>query len=413
VDSHLTAILVIAVIAVLAPLVAEAPVGIRLPIVVLEVLFGIVLGPHGLGLIEAGRVVAFMGALGLAFLFFLAGMEIDLPVIRGRPLALAVWGWLLSVALGVGIGGALALVGFVEAPVMVGVALTTTAIGTLMPILRDAGELPTTFGRFMLAAGAVGEFGPIVLISLVLTRHHSEWQQTALMLLFVALALLAAVLALRSRTPRFIALLQRTMHSSSQLPVRLAILLMVGLVVMAEKFGLDMVLGAFAAGMIVSLASQGEAGGMLRHKLDAIGFGFLIPIFFVMSGIKFDLAALTGSTQAMLRVPIFLVLFLVVRGLPALLYRRDLPRHDLPRLALYCATALPLIVAIAEIGIATGAMRSDNAAALVSAGILSLLIYPLLALSLRRAAPVPAAALEVGPSSEIDRTGQDYSDRTV
>jgi Kef-type K+ transport system membrane component KefB len=384
-DFNLSTLLIVALIAVAAPLIAELPIGLRLPIVVLEIALGSAVGPHGLGLARAEGVLGFLGILGMTFLFFLAGLEIDFERIRGRPLALAGAGWLLSLALAAGTVALLNAMQFVRAPIMVTIALTTTAIGTLLPILRDAGELETPFGSFVLAAGAVGELGPILAISLVLTHDTSRWTQTGFMLGFVMIASTAVLVALRVHPPAAVALFARTMHASSQLPVRICIMLLVGLVTLADTFGLDMILGAFAAGLIVGLANRvgPDTGPTLHHKLDAIGFGFLIPIFFVTSGIGFDVASLVASPAAMLRVPVFLLLFLLIRGAPVLLYARALGRADLLPLALYSATALPLVVAITELGVSTGRMRKDNAAALVGAAMLSVLIFPLAAMALR------------------------------
>jgi Kef-type K+ transport system membrane component KefB len=386
VELNLSTLLVVAVIGVVAPLIAELPVGLRLPAVVLEIVMGIVVGPHGLGVARAEGVLEFLGVLGLTFLFFLAGLEIDFQRIRGRPLALAGATWLVSLALAVGIVALLFLVGFVHAPVLVTIALTTTALGTLLPILRDSGELETRFGSYVLAAGAIGELGPIVCLSVIVTHLASRWEQLGLMLAFVGVTGLAVVVALRVRPPRAVALFARTMHAASQLPIRICIVLLVGLVTLADTFGLDVILGAFAAGLIVGLANRVESArdATLHHKLDAIGFGFLVPIFFVTSGIRFDVGALLDGPAALLRLPVFLALLLVVRGAPALLYRRDLDREDLVPFALYSSTALPLVVAISELGLATGRMRSDNAAALVGAAMLSVLIFPLLALAARR-----------------------------
>ena len=237
----------------------------------------------------------------------------------------------------------------------------------------------------MLAAGTIGELAPILAISLVLTHDTSRWTQTGLMLGFIIIASIAVLVALRLHPPAAVALFARTMHTSSQLPIRICILLLVGLVTLADTFGLDLILGAFAAGLTVGLANRvgPETERTLYHKLDAIGFGFLIPIFFVTSGIGFDVASLVASPAAMARVLVFLLLFLVIRGVPALLYGRALGRGELLPLALYSATALPLVVAITELGVSTGRMRKDNAAALVGAAILSVLIFPLAALALR------------------------------
>jgi len=267
---------------------------------------------------------------------------------------------------------------------MTATALATSAVGTLLPILRDSGELKTRFGTLVLGAGAVGELGPVLVVSLMLTRDHTTWQQTFLLLVFASVALAAAIAALRVRLRPIVHLLERTLHASSQLPVRICILLMVGLAALAHEFGLDLILGAFAAGMVVRLASQGEKGEVLREKLEAIGYGFLVPLFFVVSGIKFNLAALLESSEALLRVPFFLALFLLLRGSPSLwFYRKDLSRGERLPFILYVSTALPLVVAITDIGVATGRMRSENAAALVGAGMVSVLLFPLLALALR------------------------------
>jgi Kef-type K+ transport system membrane component KefB len=383
-EANLTTLFLVALIAVAAPLVSEVPIGLRLPIVVVEIALGIVVGPHVLGWAQATGVLAFLGTLGLAFLFFLAGLELNFEELRGRPLQLGLKGWAVSIVLALAVTLLLRATGFLNAPIMTATALATSAVGTLLPILRDSGELKTRFGTLVLGAGAVGELGPVLVVSLILTRDHTTWQQTFLLLVFASVALAAAIAALRMRLRPVVRLLERTLHASSQLPVRICILLMVGLVALAHEFGLDLILGAFAAGMVVRLASQGEKGEVLREKLEAIGYGFLVPLFFVVSGIKFNLAALLESNEALLRVPFFLALFLLLRGSPSLwFYRKDLSRGERLPFILYVSTALPLVVAITDIGVATGRMRSENAAALVGAGMVSVLLFPLLALALR------------------------------
>ena len=180
------------------------------------------------------------------------------------------------------------------------------------------------------------------------------------------------------------ALRVRTIHASSQLPVRPCVLLLIGVVFLAQSFGLYVILGAVTAGLIVALGNRGQQQRILQQKLDAIGFGFMIPIFFVTSGIKFDLSALIEGPVALLRVPLYLLLFLAIRGLPVFLYWGDLPRNDRLPFALYAGTALPLVVAITEVGLATGRMQTDSAAALVGAAVFSVLIFPLVALAVRR-----------------------------
>jgi Kef-type K+ transport system membrane component KefB len=386
-EINASSLLLTAFIAVIAPLLCELPIGLKLPMVVLEVILGIVVGPYVLGWARPEGMLAVLGQLGLIFLFFLAGMEIDVNRIRGAPLRKASTGWAISVVVALAIAVCLYLFTFVDNYLLIGAILTTTTLGTLMPILRDSGELETKFGSHVLAAGMVGELGPIVLVSIVFTRDHTHWLQTFLMVAFIFIVIGAAAIALWPSPPRMVSLIGRTMESASQLPVRIAILVLMLLVALANKFGLDMILGAFASGMVVGLATKGEQGRSVHHKLDAIGFGFLIPMFFVASGMKFDLPALLENPQALLRVPLFLLFFLVVRGAPALIYRSELAKEELLPLALYSSTALPFVIALSELGVSTGRMRTDNAAALVGAGMLSVLFFPMTAMALRKKAP--------------------------
>lgn len=378
------ALVIIALVAVLAPLLVDLPSRLRLPVVVAEIGFGIVIGPDVLGWVEVDDLIDFLSQLGLAFLFFLAGLEIDLPRIRGRPLRLAARGWLLSIALALGFAGVLHAAGYVTSPLYLGIALATTALGILMPVLRDLGELDTRFGTFTVAAGTLGEFGPIVAIALLLSGQRPG-VAAILLVLFTVAALLAAYVVLHWRPPRLVGTLRKTMHSSAQLPVRLSLLILLALVYLASREGLDLLLGAFAAGIIVGLVTRSEDAEPVRVKLEGIGYGFFVPIFFVVTGIEFDLAALLDNPASILRLPVFVLLFLLVRGLPAfLLYRRDLGRADRWPLALFSATALPLVVAVTTIAVEAGKMKPESAAALVGAGMLSVFLYPLIALTLRR-----------------------------
>jgi Kef-type K+ transport system membrane component KefB len=396
-DFNGSALLVTALIAVLAPLVCALPIRLRLPMVAVEVGLGILVGPHVLGWAQPTGMLGLLGYLGMIFLFFLAGMEVNLASFRGRPLVLGAIGWGLSAGIAFGLIAVLYSIHFVQAPLLIAVASCTTAVGALLPILRDTGELESSFGRYVIAAAAIGEFGPILLVSLLLTREHTRWEQTALMVGFVVLALSAAGIALLPRPTRLEIFLDRTMNAPSQLPVRIAILVLALLVVLAQKFGMDMILGAFAAGMVISLGSKGGAARRLHSKLEAIGFGFLIPMFFVTSGMHFDPAWLFRSTTGWLRVPVFLGILLIARAAPTLLYRFELEKSDRLPFALYSATSLPLMIAIAEIGTNTGRMRPDNAAALVSAGMVSMVLFPSLAYVLRRSGQRAAARVINGP----------------
>jgi Kef-type K+ transport system membrane component KefB len=392
---ELNSLLLIFTIAALAPFLCEWIPWIRLPLVVVEIGLGILFGPQILNWAAAGPTIQVFANFGLAFLFFLAGFEIDFQAIRGRPLLLAGFGWLASLVICLIVGYGLQGAGIVDSGLIVGAALTTTALGTLMPILRDAKELPTRFGAYAVAAGAMGEFGPILLIATVLSAGGGEHGGSlGLMFAFVAIIVFAVYVATSLRPPRLILMLQEKMHTSAQLPVRIAVLVLAALVILARRFGLDAILGALAAGVLVALASPGHHGESLRHKLEAIGFGFFIPIFFVTTGLRFDLQALLASRSAMIQLPMFLGLFLVVRGLPALFVRSDLDIPARIALGLVAATQLPLVVAIAEIGVRSGQLQPATAASLVGAGMASVLLFPLAALAIRRryAVTAPAAA---------------------
>ena len=316
-------------------------------------------------------------------LFFFAGYEIDFERIKGRPLALGAGGWLVSLALAYGLAGILFAGNVVDSDLYTGSAIATTAIGTLIPILHDSGELRTRFGTLLLGAGAMGEFGPILLVTLVLTSRH-PLHEALILVAFIALAVFTGVVAVRSARKGW-GIVERTLEGSGQLGVRLAVVLIFGLVALATELGLDLLLGGFVAGMITRLALRGREVAIFESKLTAIGYGFLIPFFFVVSGMGFDAKGLVTSPGALAKLPLFAAMFLVVRGVPALLfYRRELGLRDRFALGFFCATELPLVVAITTIARAHHDMRATTATALVGAAIVSTLLYPLIALRLRR-----------------------------
>ena len=366
--------------AVAAPLLAEIPLGFRVPVVVLEVVLGILIGPHVLGLVRFEGFVAVMFTFGMAATLFMAGLELDFGRIKGRPLSLAALGWGASILLGFAAMGLLHVIPRVHAPVIVTLALCTTGLGVLIPIFRDNGQLDTSFGRLFVAAGTLGEVGPIVAMSLLLSQQYSTWQEVGFLLVFLAIIGVAVAVGMGARPPRVLALLSRTMHSSSQLPVRISLLLLAALFVLAEDFGFESIFGAFAAGMIVGVATRGEDGESMRAKLDAVCFGWFYPFFFVGTGTKFDIAALGRDLTTMLLVPAFLVLFLVVRGAPVFLYRKDITKQERLPFALSVSVAsLSIIVVITEIGLRAQVMNPDIAAALVGAALLSVLLFPTIA----------------------------------
>jgi len=348
--------------------------GLPLPVVVLELLAGILIGPQAIGL-KTSDFVAFFSDLGLGLLFFFAGYEIDLRRIMGRPLALALAGWCLSLAIAYAIGGLLASAGIVLSLLYTGSATATTAIGTLIPMLTDSGDLRTRFGTYLLAAGAVGEFGPILLVTLILSTQ-STVHNALILVAFVVLAVVVALFAVRS--------LERTMEASSQLAVRWIVVLVFALALLASELGLDLLLGGFAAGLITRQTLKRRELPTFDSKLTAVAFGVFVPFFFVVSGMKLNIDALFASPGSVAKMLTFFVLFLVVRGTPALLlYRGVLDARERVALALMSSTQLPLVLAITTLATSTGHMRTSTAAALIGAAVLSTLFFPAVGLRLR------------------------------
>lgn len=396
----LVSLLVIIAASCLAPILADLPRRVTIHLVVIEILLGILIGPQVLGLAHTDATIDAISSFGMASLFFLAGAELQLGAIRGRPAVLAGTGWVISVFLGFGAAAAMVAGGQIDDMPVVAVALATTALGVLLPVLNDAGITGTRLGRFTMAAGTVGELGPILLVSVIFAASGSL-TGSLLILTFAAVVVLCATFATRVRSPRITRLVQETMHASGQLAVRLCMLVLVGLVALAGELGLDIILGAFAAGMIINLCGFNRPDmEPLRVKIQALAFGFFIPVFFIHTGMVFDLDSLVESPAAMVELPLFLVLFLLVRGVPtAILARRDVGPGGTAPLALFSATALPLVVAITEIGVATGDLARDTAASMVGAAMLSVLLFPLLALALRTRAgsdPAPDPAAPAG-----------------
>ncbi len=366
--------------------------GLLLPVVVVELLLGIVLGPRVLGL-HVSQFISFFSDLGLGLLFFFAGYEIDLRRIAGRPLWLGLAGWAVSLALAYAIGGVLASAGVVLSLLYTGSALSTTAIGTLIPILSDTGELRTRFGTYLLGAGAVGEFGPILLLTLILSTQGTV-HNGLILIAFIGLAVGVAVFAVRS-AERTLPLLEQTLESSSQLAVRWIVVLVFALALIASELGLDLLLGGFAAGMITRQVLRAHELPAFDSKLTAVAFGVFVPFFFIVSGMKLDVAALFSSASGVLKMVVFLLLFVLVRGTPALLlYRGVLDARERVALALMCSTQLPLVLAITTLAVSGGHMRASTAAALVGAAVLSTLAFPVLGLRVRGDAVSEAVAAE-------------------
>jgi Kef-type K+ transport system membrane component KefB len=389
----LETLLAVVLVAALAPVLVAALPGPKIPQVVVLIVAGVLIGPHGLGLADTASI-RLLSDLGLGFLFLLAGYELDPRLLRERSGRLAMIGWATSAILAVGAVGVLGTFHYVYAFVPIGLALTTTALGTLLPILHDNDMLGGKLGRHILAAGAVGELFPIVAISLFLTRKNQFVAVGSLLAVgFAALLLTAAPRVVGDKRLR--ALIKQGQRATAQTTLRWAIVLLVLLLVAAERFGLDVVLGAMLAGIVLrSWTRRMEVDVRpLEDKLDAVGYGIFIPLFFVAAGMTLDVSAIASDP---LRLLVFLTLLLVVRGLPCMLvYIRVFPVRQRLEMTFITATTMPLLIALAEIGLREGVMLPANAAALVGAGALSVLIFPLVAATLhRRSRPrsaVPAA----------------------
>jgi Kef-type K+ transport system membrane component KefB len=394
-DISFTGLLIMAAVAFVAPLALGLFPKLRLPAVVLEIVLGIVIGPSVLNWVQPDLAIRVLALLGLAFLLLLAGLEVDLERLRGRLLRLAGSGFGASFVLAVAIGAALQATGQVRSAGFVAIVLLATSLGLVVPVLKDAGLVDSEFGQLVVAGGTLADFGAVILLSLFYSRE-STGTGTRVILLGVFVLLLAMIGVAASRAGRNMRLsnvLLRLQDTTAQIRVRGAVVLLVGFVALAERFGLETILGAFMAGVILRLIDR---DAMLTHphfrtKLEGIGYGFLIPVFFVNSGITFSGGALFSSTSTILRVPLFLAALVVVRGLPALAYRRVATPRRVVAAGLLQATSLPFIVAATQIGMDIGTISQATAAAFVAAGLLSVLVFPLVAVTLLKGTEVTAA----------------------
>jgi Kef-type K+ transport system membrane component KefB len=384
-----TSLVVVAAIAVGAPLLVASFPRIRVPAVVLEIVAGIIVGPHGLKLIKTVDLpVQILAAVGLAFLLFLAGLEIDLERLRGRLLRLAGLGFVFTLVLGFAAGAIFKTAGIVGSPMFLAVTLAATALGLVVPVLKDAGQVATPLGQLTIAASSVADFGAVVLLTLFFSGAHSTGTGAKIVLLS-GFALLAAVTALAlsrlNRSMHLDGILVKLQDTTAEIRVRFAVLLLLGFVALAQRFGLETILGAFIAGGVLGLIDRDSTSHPhFRLKLEAIGYGFVVPVFFVASGLRFDLGALLHSPTAITRVPLFLLALLIVRGLPATLYRRSVGTRGAVAAGLLQATSLPLIVTATAIGQTLHLITPASGAALVAAGLLSVVFFPPVALALLR-----------------------------
>ncbi len=400
-----TGLLIVGVVAVAVPLLLGLVPAVKLPAVVLEILGGILVGPAVLGWVHLDVAVQVVSDLGLGFLLFMAGYEIDLRRFDRRTLILAGRAFAVSAVLALLVAYGFRLGGEVRDGLLVGITLMSTSLGVLVPILKDAEHTHTYFGRLIMAAGSLAELAPLVLLSVFFSASSTN-PATELGLLagFVGLTVVVVVVTQRIRGwGPLREVVRRLQDTSSQLRVRLAITFALAFGVVAEHFGLATILGAFLAGVIVARTDESPVSQQeFQGKLEAIGFGFLIPVFFVSTGVGLGVTSLFHSTRAIVDVPVFLVALLAVRGLPALLYARALGRTRAIAAGFMQATSLTFIVVATTIGVQTGHQRASTAAALVVAGLLSVIIYPPVALRILKSTgagemPRPPA-LEPDPS---------------
>jgi Kef-type K+ transport system membrane component KefB len=390
-----TSLAVVAATGLAAPLLLEI-LPVALPNVVAEIGLGILVGPSVLGWAHADEPVQVLALIGLSFLLLIAGLEVDYTRFRGRLLQVCGAGFVVSLALGLAAGVALREAGLVRSPLLLAIMLSATGLGIVIAVLKDAERVETPFGQLVIAGSSIAEVGTIVLLTLFFSGESSS--VGAKLVLFGLFGLLCAavvfvVLGLE-RSMHLTAALVRLQDTTAQIRVRGAFVLLTVFVVLAEKFGLEAILGAFLAGAILKVVDRDEAmtHPQFRAKLEAVGFGVFIPFFFVTSGVRYDASALFSSGSTLARVPLFLAVLLAVRGLPALLYRRLVGSPEAAASALLQATSVGFLVVATEIGRDMDLISAANAAAIVAAGLLSVLLFPLAALSLlRRSGGAPAA----------------------
>jgi Kef-type K+ transport system membrane component KefB len=260
-----------------------------------------------------------------------------------------------------------------------------------VPVLKDAGEVGGDTGQLVIAAASIADFGAVILLSLFFSESSTGIGAKLLLLggLVVVAALVVMALLRAGRTMRTMRVFEMLADTTAQIRIRFAVLLLVGFVALAESLGFEAILGAFLAGAVLRLV---DADAEMTHprfqvKLDAIGFGFVVPVFFVASGVRFDAGALFTSVASLVQVPLFLLALVLVRGMPAVLYRGRLGIRRTLAAGLLQATSLPFIVAAVAIGQELGALSSATAAALIAAGLVSVLCFPAIALALLRGQP--------------------------
>jgi Kef-type K+ transport system membrane component KefB len=379
-----TSLFWIVLCSVLAPLVAGLVPRKLVPEVVLLLALGVLVGPNALGLAQTDAPIELLRELGLGMLFLLAGYEIEVKELTGPGGRRACWTWLTCLVTALVAVWLIGLSGAVHAEVAVAIALTSTALGTLLPILKDSGLLTTRVGAKVMHHGAFGELGPIVAMAMLLGTRGPV-RSLLVLLSFAVITALVSLFAtqLRREGSKLLELIRAGAETTGQTVVRLTMLLLMTLGVLTVRFDLDVVLGAFAAGLVLrQLLPAGHE--TLELRLTGLAFGFLIPVFFVTSGMAIDPVAVVNEPAVLV---IFVLLILAVRGGIVFVSERLHARHangsgpgrEALSVALYAATGLPIIVAVTSAAVSAGQMTTTNASVLVAGGAVTVLVCPLLA----------------------------------
>jgi Kef-type K+ transport system membrane component KefB len=400
-EISLAAVLVVAAVAFLVPLILGLAPSLRLPSVVLEIVAGIVIGPQVLRIAEVDEPLQILSLIGLAFLLFLAGLEIDLNrLLGGGALRSTGAGFVVSLMVAFVIAFGLAAAGIVRSPLLVAIMLSATSLGIVVPVLADARQSRTTLGQLVIAGSSIADFGAVILLSLFFSGEGTSVGATLLLIgAFVLLvAAIGVALAKAEHFGRVSSALRRLQDSSAQIRVRGALLFLIGFAWLAQVLGLEVILGAFIAGTVLRLLDRDEmmTHPFFRRKLEAVGFGVFIPFFFVTSGMQLDVRALFSGGAALALVPVFLLALLLSRGLPALLYRAQVGLRSALAGGLLQATSLPFLVATTGIGMQLGLLSAATGAAVVVAGLLSVVLFPLGALTILRGGKPAAVAQQDG-----------------
>jgi Kef-type K+ transport system membrane component KefB len=391
----LSGLLIVAGVAFAVPLVLSLTPARRLPASILEIVAGIIIGPSGFGWVRVDAAIQLLSLIGLAFLLFIAGLQINLHRLKGHLLLRVSLSFLLSFGLALFVGSLLSVAGQVQSPLYLAILFSATALGMIVPLLEDAGQVESDLGQLVITSATMAQFGSVILLSLFFSN---ETAKPGIQLLFLAsfllLAMALAFVLLRLAQSQWLGTaLLKLQDTTAQIRVRGAFMLLLAFVAVAARLGIEVLLAAFVGGVILRLIDPDamKTHPVFHQKLAAIGFGVFVPVFLVTTGLQLDLTALLTSPSTLALVPLFFVTFLLVRGLPALLYKRLVGTRQAIITGLLQATSLSFLVAATQIGMQLRLMTRANGAALIAAGVVGALIFPVCAMLLLRPAEKPVA----------------------